>query len=129
MVVERPFGALKGRFPILKMVRWDNIDSIYRLIITACFFHVVCLLNDEHVEGFLTQEDDVNDCQNVLPNDTRTGPRNPISSEVQTFVRSDTVGGSCSHLIRHGSCFADIKIFRHSRSTSNEPTLMGNSAR
>ena len=70
MVVERAFGALKGRFPILKMVRWHNIDSICRLIITACVFHVVCLLNDEDVEGFLTQEDDVNDCQNVLPNDT-----------------------------------------------------------
>lgn len=71
MVIERAFGLLKGRFPILKYVRWSNIENICKLILAACVLSNICLLHEEDVQDFLQDEPEVNCFDNVLPNNTQ----------------------------------------------------------
>ena len=73
MVIERAFGLIKGRFPILNLVQLSNIEDICDLILSACVFNNICLLHNEDVEEYLqgNDEHDANMYLNILPNQTQ----------------------------------------------------------
>ena len=69
MAIERAFGMLKGRFPILKFVRWSRIEDICTLVMTTLVFHNICFLHEEDVEFFIDNEEEINKYLNILTND------------------------------------------------------------
>ena len=75
-IIERVFALLKGRFPRLKYVDLKKIDDVSMLVIVSCTLHNFCLQEDNDYEQFMDQqEEEVNDFQNILPEEVRAEDR------------------------------------------------------
>ena len=60
VAIERAFGLLKGRFRRLKLLDTKSIKTAVDTIIVCCVFHNICIINDDVLEQYITenQEDD-----------------------------------------------------------------------
>ena len=56
MAIECAFGLLKGRFRRLKFVDMVNMDSIVKIIASACVLHNVCLTTEDDWEEMMDDE-------------------------------------------------------------------------
>ena len=62
MVIERTFGALKGRFRRLKYVDIQDIEKIVKVVISCCVLHEYCLQHDDDCLVYIEEggEDEIN---------------------------------------------------------------------
>ena len=71
-IIERVFALLKGRFPRLKYLDLKKIEDVSMLVIVSCTLHNFYLQQGNEYKQFMDQqEDEVNDFQNILPEEVR----------------------------------------------------------
>lgn len=56
-VIERTFALLKGRFRRLKYIHQQTLHEVCQTVLAACILHNVCLLQGDHLEDILLNED------------------------------------------------------------------------
>ncbi|XP_061194770.1 putative nuclease HARBI1 [Saccostrea echinata] len=68
MVIERTFGAIKGRFRRLKFVDIQDIEKIVKVVISCCVLHEFCLQHDDDCVEYIEEggEDEVNNFVQIL---------------------------------------------------------------
>jgi hypothetical protein len=59
VVIERAFALLKGRFRRLKLLESVRLDIAVTIILTACIFHNICIMNNDEFNEILNLEAEV----------------------------------------------------------------------
>ena len=77
MVIERTFGALKGRFRRLKYVDIQDIEKIVKVVISCCVLHEYCLQHDDDCLVYIEEggEDEINNYVEIFPGNTAAGEK------------------------------------------------------
>ncbi|XP_053394054.1 putative nuclease HARBI1 [Mercenaria mercenaria] len=76
MVIERAFGALKGRFRRLKYVEIYDLQTCVHIILSCCAIHQLCLATfedlQEYIEEGMAEMEDVN-CWEDITRKSKSG--------------------------------------------------------
>ena len=67
-VVERAIGHLKQRFRRLQEITTHNPNDIVTTIVSGCILHNHCILHEDSVADFLTEDLNVDNHPNNFPN-------------------------------------------------------------
>ncbi|XP_062599737.1 putative nuclease HARBI1 [Saccostrea cucullata] len=84
MVIERTFGALKGRFRRLKYVDIQDIEKIVKVVISCCVLHEFCLQHDDDCIEFIEEggEYEINSFVEILCGSTAANEKRDIISRL-----------------------------------------------